>query len=131
MVIGYFISTICINSQKNNNNHLKLRPTRIGYKTMKKSIFILAMFCGCVSFLSVSQPVSAKPINASYYGMEYDGSFTRTQHSVTIYSESGVCKGTYAIYLHQGHMYIKFNQTWICIQGKRRFPYNGNWYVIR
>lgn len=60
-----------------------------------------------------------------------DGTYTRTQHSVTVYTEDGHCKGTFAVYLHQGKKYISFNNTWICIQGKSRFGYNGNWYVIR
>lgn len=60
-----------------------------------------------------------------------DGRYMRTQYSVTIYSESGVCKGTYAIYLYQGRKYIDFNNTWVCIQGRNRFGYCGVWYIIR
>ena len=60
-----------------------------------------------------------------------DGTYTRTQYSVTIYTESGHCKGSFAIYLHHGKKYISFNNIWICIQGKSRFAYNGNWYVIK
>ena len=60
-----------------------------------------------------------------------DGTYTRTQYSVTIYTEGGHCKGSFAIYLHHGKKYISFNNTWICIQGKSRFAYNGNWYVIK
>ena len=60
-----------------------------------------------------------------------DGTYTRTQYSVTIDTESGHCKGSFAIYLHHGKKYISFNNTWICIQGKSRFAYNGNWYVIK
>ena len=60
-----------------------------------------------------------------------DGSYTRTNNSVTIYTESGHSKGSYAVYLHNGKRFIKFDNTWICIQGKRRFAHNGNWYVIK
>lgn len=60
-----------------------------------------------------------------------NGTYTRTQYSVTVYTESGHCKGTYSIYLHHGKKYINFYNTWICIQGKSRFAYNGNWYVIK
>ncbi len=60
-----------------------------------------------------------------------DGTYTRTQNSVTVYTESGHSKGTFAIYLHKGKKYISFNNTWICIQGKSRFAYCGNWYVIK
>lgn len=60
-----------------------------------------------------------------------DGTYTRTNVSVTIYTESGHCKGSFAVYLHHGMRYISFNNTWICIQGKSRFSYNGNWYVIK
>ena len=63
--------------------------------------------------------------------MTYDGHYSKTSHSVTIYTEAGHCKGTYAIYLHNGDRYIRFFNNWICIQGKHRFFYSGNWYVIR
>ena len=60
-----------------------------------------------------------------------DGRYMRTQYSVTIYSESGVCKGTCAIYLYQGQKYIDFNNTWVFIQGRNRFGYCGVWYIIK
>lgn len=60
-----------------------------------------------------------------------DGRYMRTQYSVTIYSETGLCKGSYSIYLYQGKKYIDFNNTWICIQGKSRFAYCGVWYIIK
>lgn len=60
-----------------------------------------------------------------------DGQYTQTNYSVMIYTESGHSKGAYPVYLHKGGKYIKFNNVWICIQGKRRFAYNGNWYVIK
>ena len=61
----------------------------------------------------------------------YDGYYMRTNHSVTIYTEGGHCKGTFQIYLHSGDRYIRFQNYWICIQGKQRFHFSGNWYVIR
>jgi len=60
-----------------------------------------------------------------------DGTYTRTNSSVSVYTESGHSKGSFAVYLHGGKRYINFNRTWICIQGKSRFAYNGNWYVIK
>lgn len=60
-----------------------------------------------------------------------DGTYTRTNYSVSVYTESGHPKGTYPVYLHHGRRYIDFYNTWICIQGKSRFGYCGNWYVIR
>jgi hypothetical protein len=60
-----------------------------------------------------------------------NGSYTKTSSSVSVYTESGHSKGSYPVYLHQGKRYISFNNTWICIQGKSRFSYCGNWYVIR
>ena len=60
-----------------------------------------------------------------------DGSYTRTSSSVKVYTESGHKKGTFPIYLHKGKRYIDFDDKWICIQGKRRFFYKGNWYVIK
>jgi len=60
-----------------------------------------------------------------------NGTYTRTNYSVTIYTESGHSKGTFAVYLHNSMKYIRFYNTWICIQGKSRFAYCGNWYIIR
>lgn len=65
------------------------------------------------------------------YGAVNNGTYTRTSYSVTVYTENGYNKGNYAIYLHGGQIYIFFSNTWICIQGKSRFGYNGNWYVIK
>lgn len=69
--------------------------------------------------------------NVSFQGASNDGTYMRTSYSVSIYTESGHCKGTYAIYLHNSKSYIYFSNTWICIQGKSRFGYNGNWYIIK
>ena len=60
-----------------------------------------------------------------------DGSYTATSQSVSVYTENAHPKGSYTVYLHHGRKYIKFQNTWICIQGKSRFGYNGNWYVIK
>ena len=69
--------------------------------------------------------------NVNFQGAANNGSYTRTSYSVTVYTEDGYKKGNYAIYLHGGQKYISFSNTWICIQGKSRFGYNGNWYVIK
>lgn len=60
-----------------------------------------------------------------------DGTYTRTSSSVSIYTQEGHPKGSFAVYLHHGNRYIDFYNTWICIQGKTRFGYRGNWYVIK
>ena len=101
---------------------------------MKKNI--LAVFMMIVSSTSLvineAQAVVFRN-NATETAMPApnDGRYMRTQYSVTIYSETGVCKRTYAIYLYQGKKHIDFNNTWICIQGKSRFGYCGVWYIIK
>lgn len=60
-----------------------------------------------------------------------DGSYMKTSYSVYVYTESGYAKGKYPVYLHKGKRYIDFNNTWIYIQGKTRFSYRGNWYVLK
>ncbi len=60
-----------------------------------------------------------------------DGTYTRTNSSVSIYTQEGHPKGSFSVYLHHGRRYIDFNNMWICIQGKSRFGYCGNWYVIK
>lgn len=60
-----------------------------------------------------------------------DGTYTRTNSSVSIYTQEGHPKGSFSVYLHHGRRYIDFNNMWICILGKSRFGYCGNWYVIK
>lgn len=69
--------------------------------------------------------------NISFQGAQNSGSYSRTSSVVVIYTEAGICKGNYYVYLHQGQRYINFCNTWICIQGKSRFGYCGNWYIIK
>ena len=85
------------------------------------------------STVSITTSANKSATDNTYYTMQAPntGSYLRTNKSVTIYTESGHCKGTYVVYLHQSRKYIDFNNTWICIQGKQRFGYNGNWYVIK
>lgn len=101
---------------------------------MKKNI--LAVFMMIVSFTSLvineaQAVVFRNNATATAMPAPNDGRYMRTQYTVTIYAETGVCKGSYSIYLHQGKKYIDFNNTWICIQGKSRFGYCGVWYIIK
>ena len=57
--------------------------------------------------------------------------YMRTGKTVEIYTESGHHKGTYSVWLSKGDKYIKFNNEWIRIEGKSRFIYHGNAYVIK
>lgn len=101
---------------------------------MKKTFIICAISMiaiGTVDVISLSLGVPVNSCMATLPAAPNDGTYTRTQYSVTVYTESGHRKGTYAIYLHKGKKYIDFNNTWICIQGKSRFGYCGNWYVIK
>lgn len=60
-----------------------------------------------------------------------DGYYSKTSQSVTIYHESGHCVGTFSVYLHKGKKYIDFRNNWVCIQGKQRFAFQGNSYIIK
>lgn len=100
---------------------------------MKKNILALFILMAAASIVSTEAHAVGLKINSVETVMPApnDGRYMRTQYSVTIYSESGVCKGTYAVYLYQGQKYIDFNNTWVCIQGKSRFGYCGVWYIIK
>lgn len=75
---------------------------------------------------------AAELINCSIaYNAPNNGTYTRTSYNVSIYTEAGHSKGIFSIYLHNGKKYIKFYNNWICIQGKSRFAYKGNWYIIK
>ena|GEM_PF-2134714 len=60
-----------------------------------------------------------------------DGTYSATSQTVSVYTESGHPKGSFTVYLHHGQKYIKFQNSWVCIQGKSRFSFNGNWYIIK
>ena len=64
-------------------------------------------------------------------GASGNGSFTRTSYSVGIVCESGTNKGVYSIYLSGGKQYIRFGNSWVCIQGVNSFAYKGNRYYIK
>lgn len=89
-------------------------------------VFVGDAFLGNYGFLSTSTcaaPIQMAPTNGDQY--------TRTGKKVHIYTEMGICKGAFDVYLHRGKKYISFQNTWICIQGKSRFGFNGNWYIIK
>lgn len=100
---------------------------------MKRIAIILVMAFVFVAGVNAQQYINVKRAcpQCMGYGAANNGTYTRTSCSVTVYTEDGYKKGNYAIYLHGGQKYISFSNTWICIQGKSRFGYNGNWYVIK
>lgn len=99
---------------------------------MKK---ILCSICIMFAMVSICDYFDSASISNSCYAAapkaRNNGTYSLTGRSVMIYTESGHSKGSYAVYRHYGKLYINFSGTWICIQGKRRFFCNGNWYVIK
>jgi hypothetical protein len=69
--------------------------------------------------------------NISFAGAPNDGTYITNGSTVSVNVDSGHPKGTFKVYLHDGKRYIDFDKTWICIQGKSRFAYGGNWYVLK
>ena len=100
---------------------------------MKKQFLVVFLFVFAVGTADVFPFNAEMPMNreSAMTSVPSDGTYTRTQYFVTVCTESGHSKGTYTIYLHRGKKYISFNNTWVCIQGKSRFAYRGNWYVIK
>lgn len=115
---------------------------------MKISILTLcgaAILCNCAfspSALADGSVASRTVSNESSVGVNsfwFDSSnettiseyYMKTSSSVLLYTESGHFVGKYSVYLSGGRKYINFRNNWICIQGKSRFGYNGNWYVIK
>lgn len=97
---------------------------------IKKFFLAMAMV---VSFTVADMAATEMEItgNTCMAAAPNDGTYTRTSSLVSVYTESGHPKGSFWVYLHHGKRYIDFNNTWICIQGKSRFGYCGNWYVIK
>lgn len=99
--------------------------------TMIKRIFMALTLMATFTVTDIkANALAASAIVCTTYAPN-NGTFTRTGYSVSVYTESGHPKGMYAVYLHHGQHYINFYNTWICIQGRNRFGYCSNWYVIR
>ena len=92
--------------------------------------FALLMTSSTADFVSI-QLDSPLNLSTTQAQARNDGTYSRTNKSVLIYTQSGHPKGSYAIYLHSGLKYINFKNRWICIQAKQRFACEGNWYVIK
>ncbi len=97
---------------------------------IKKVLFIFALVGG-LTVADIAATSAGLTGNTCMASAPNDGTYTRTGYTVSVYTQEGHPKGTYAVYLHHGQRYIDFNNTWICIRGKSRFGYCGNWYVIR
>lgn len=100
---------------------------------MKRQILSVVVFITTIlsaNAFACNSDLSSQLIETSIQAQN-NGTYTPTQYYVNVYTESGHSKGSFTIYLHHGQKYISFNRTWICIQGKNRFFYSGNWYVIK
>lgn len=60
-----------------------------------------------------------------------DGTYTKSNIDVNIQVAGGGDKGSYDVYFYHGDKYIGFHDHWIKIQGKDRFLFNGNTYIIK
>lgn len=98
---------------------------------MKKFIVLVAIMAGLTMADLSDNSYWQLNVCQAATNARNDGSYTPTSQSVSVYTESGHSKGSYTVYLHNGKRYIKFQNSWICIQGKSRFHHNGNWYVIK
>lgn len=71
---------------------------------MTKRIILISVIISTLSFVSL-QIFGTERYGTTYNEnkyVQYDGNYTKTNYSVTIYTESGHCKGSYSIYLHKG-----------------------------
>ena len=98
---------------------------------MAKKFFLAIALIASVAIADNIAPELGLSANTCYAAAPNNGTFSRTGYSVNVYNENGHPKGSFAVYLHNGQRYIDFHNTWICIQGRSRFGYCGNWYVIR
>ena len=96
-----------------------------------KKFFVVFVTLLSITFADIC--VMSKGGNVCYAAQQVrgGGSYLATNQTVSVYTESGHPKGRFTIYMHSGKKYIKFNNTWVCIQGKSRFSFQGNWYVIK
>lgn len=97
---------------------------------IKKSLIAIALIA-TFTVTDIATTSAGFTANTCMAAAPNNGTYMRTSYSVSVYNENGHPKGTFAVYLHYGKRYIDFNNTWICIQGKSRFGYCGNWFVIK
>lgn len=97
---------------------------------MIKKVFLTTALMAVFTATDIVATSSGLTGNTCMAAAPNNGTYTRTSSSVYVYTQEGHSKGSFAVYLHHGKRYIDFNNTWICIQGKKRFGYRGNWYVI-
>lgn len=74
---------------------------------------------------------SSDSYNVSFGHAPNDGTYTKSNLDVNIQVAGGGDKGSYDVYFHQGQKYIDFHDHWIKIQGRDRFTFNGNTYIIK
>ena len=98
---------------------------------MIKKIFLAIIMLVAFTATDIVTTTAGLTGNTCMAAAPNDGTYTRTGASVSIFTQEGHPKGSFSVYLHHGKRYIDFNNTWICIQGKSRFGYRGNWYVIK
>lgn len=98
---------------------------------MIKKIFLAIVCVIALTATDIAATSAGLTGNTCMAAAPNDGTYTKTSTSVSVYTQEGHPKGSFPVYLHHGKRYIDFNNTWICIQGKSRFGYCGNWYVIK
>ena len=102
-----------------------------GFKKMAKKFILAIAIIASVAIADNVAPELGITANTCYAAAPNNGTYSKTGYSVNVYTQEGHSKGSFAVYLHNGQRYIDFKNTWICIQGRSRFSYCGNWYVIR
>lgn len=114
-----------------------------GLRDMKKTdclILCLLLLCNISGAIRIPSNVTIHAGKIDYESIadvtdpacaDCGNRYLRTGKTVEIYTESGHHKGTYSVWLNNGDRYIKFNNEWIRIEGKSRFFYHGNAYVIK
>ncbi len=96
---------------------------------MKKLIVSILLIASCGIYANAAEKALPECNARACLSEDY---YMNTGTTVAIYTESGAFKGNYAVYLRNGNRYIQFYPNiYISIQGKRRFFYKGNWYVIK
>lgn len=85
-----------------------------------------------ITFTSIIAAQQKKTIFDNIF-ITYDNTvkYKKTDKVVTIVAETGLVIGVFKVYIHLYNKYIRFNNTWIWIQGRKKFAYNGDWYIIK
>ena len=94
-----------------------------------KRIIIAIMLLSFTSIIAAQQNKTI--FDNIFIAFDNTVKYKKTDKVVTIVTETGQVIGAFKVYIHLYNKYIRFKNSWIWIQGRKKFAYNDDWYTIK